>query len=237
MQWVEASKTTFEPSGSSFQRYHCWHAKQISLSLTHHSKLGFLLKHMPAEDFAQYIRLSKDWPWSGWPLIQITGIHWINGANETVEVGILPVWPLPSYNFRDWVENIDFSASKFENNCKRLHKYIAMHELGRTENQTFMDMATILAVMSVQMVVWWHGKCSMNRSVEIEVDVNGVKEPWLLMFKNQTHNHPTEIETIFGGAAIGGAIRDPLSGRSLRLPSHAYLSGAGDITAPSNSRW
>ena len=52
-------------------------------------------------------------------------------------------------------------------------------------------------------------------SVEIEVDVNGVKEPWLLMFKNETHNHPTEIEP-FGGAAtcIGGAIRDPLSGRS-----------------------
>ena len=43
-------------------------------------------------------------------------------------------------------------------------------------------------------------------SVEIEVDVNGVKEPWLLMFKNETHNHPTEIEP-FGGAAtcIGGA--------------------------------
>ena len=61
-------------------------------------------------------------------------------------------------------------------------------------------------------------------SVEIEVDVNGVKEPWLLMFKNETHNHPTEIEP-FGGAAtcIGGAIRDPLSGRSLRLPSHAYF--------------
>ena len=52
-------------------------------------------------------------------------------------------------------------------------------------------------------------------SIFIDVDVDGVIEPWLLMFKNETHNHPTEIEP-FGGAStcIGGAIRDPLSGRS-----------------------
>ncbi|MDE6149569.1 MAG: phosphoribosylformylglycinamidine synthase, partial [Ruminococcus sp.] len=52
-------------------------------------------------------------------------------------------------------------------------------------------------------------------SVKIKVDVDGVDEDWLLMFKNETHNHPTEIEP-FGGAAtcLGGAIRDPLSGRS-----------------------
>ena len=69
-------------------------------------------------------------------------------------------------------------------------------------------------------------------SVEIEVDVNSGKEPWLLMFKNETHNHPTEIEP-FGGAAtcIGGAIRDPLSGRSYVYQA-MRISGAGDITAP-----
>ena len=52
-------------------------------------------------------------------------------------------------------------------------------------------------------------------SVKITVDVDGKDEQWLLMFKNETHNHPTEIEP-FGGAAtcLGGAIRDPLSGRS-----------------------
>ena len=76
------------------------------------------------------------------------------------------------------------------------------------------------------MVVWmtWKWSDEINAcSVEIEVDVNGVKEPWLLMFKNETHNHPTEIEP-FGGAAtcIGGAIRDPLSGRSY-VYRHAYL--------------
>lgn len=69
-------------------------------------------------------------------------------------------------------------------------------------------------------------------SIEIEVDVNGKKEPWLLMFKNETHNHPTEIEP-FGGAAtcIGGAIRDPLSGRSYVYQA-MRITGAGDITAP-----
>ena len=49
----------------------------------------------------------------------------------------------------------------------------------------------------------------------MEADIDGEKEKWLVMFKNETHNHPTEIEP-FGGAAtcLGGAIRDPLSGRT-----------------------
>ena len=65
-------------------------------------------------------------------------------------------------------------------------------------------------------------------TVKIEVEVNGVKEPWLLLFKNETHNHPTEIEP-FGGAAtcIGGAIRDPLSGRSY-VYAAMRVTGAGN---------
>ena len=65
-------------------------------------------------------------------------------------------------------------------------------------------------------------------TVKIEVEVDGVVEPWLLLFKNETHNHPTEIEP-FGGAAtcIGGAIRDPLSGRS-------YVYGAMRVTGAAN---
>ena len=52
-------------------------------------------------------------------------------------------------------------------------------------------------------------------SIEAPVTIDGKTEPWLIQFKNETHNHPTEIEP-FGGAAtcLGGAIRDPLSGRS-----------------------
>ncbi|MBE6542482.1 MAG: phosphoribosylformylglycinamidine synthase [Ruminococcaceae bacterium] len=69
-------------------------------------------------------------------------------------------------------------------------------------------------------------------TVEIDVDVEGKTEKWLLLFKNETHNHPTEIEP-FGGAAtcIGGAIRDPLSGRSY-VYAAMRVTGAGDPTKP-----
>lgn len=65
-------------------------------------------------------------------------------------------------------------------------------------------------------------------SIEIEVDVDGNKEKWFLMFKNETHNHPTEIEP-FGGAhtCLGGAIRDPLSGRSYVYQA-MRITGAAD---------
>ncbi|MGN0595490.1 MAG: AIR synthase-related protein, partial [Hominimerdicola sp.] len=69
-------------------------------------------------------------------------------------------------------------------------------------------------------------------SVKIKVDVDGVDEDWLLMFKNETHNHPTEIEP-FGGAAtcLGGAIRDPLSGRSYVYQA-MRITGAGNPLVP-----
>ena len=69
-------------------------------------------------------------------------------------------------------------------------------------------------------------------SVKIKVDVDGTQEDWLLMFKNETHNHPTEIEP-FGGAAtcLGGAIRDPLSGRSYVYQA-MRVTGAGNPLVP-----
>lgn len=69
-------------------------------------------------------------------------------------------------------------------------------------------------------------------TVKIDVTVDGVTEPWLLLFKNETHNHPTEIEP-FGGAStcIGGAIRDPLSGRSY-VYGAMRVTGAADPTVP-----
>lgn len=65
-------------------------------------------------------------------------------------------------------------------------------------------------------------------SIEIDVDVDGKVEKWLLMFKNETHNHPTEMEP-FGGAStcLGGAIRDPLSGRSFVYQA-MRITGAAD---------
>ena len=68
-------------------------------------------------------------------------------------------------------------------------------------------------------------------SIFVNVEVDGQNETWLLQFKNETHNHPTEIEP-FGGAAtcLGGAIRDPLSGRAYVYQA-MRVTGAGDITA------
>ena len=119
---------------------------------------------------------------------------------------------------------------KFEDELlqKAYDEYLAVRkELGRTKPICLMDLATI-AVKHLKK----HGKLDrLDESeeinactVKIDVDVDGVTEPWLLLFKNETHNHPTEIEP-FGGAAtcIGGAIRDPLSGRS-------YVYGAMRVT-------
>ena len=104
-------------------------------------------------------------------------------------------------------------------------------ELGRVKAVTLMDIATI-AVKHLKR----EGKLDkLDESEEINactvminVEVNGEKEPWLLLFKNETHNHPTEIEP-FGGAAtcLGGCIRDPLSGR-------AYAYSAMRVTGAAN---
>jgi len=69
-------------------------------------------------------------------------------------------------------------------------------------------------------------------SIVVDIDVDGKKEPYLVMFKNETHNHPTEIEP-FGGAStcLGGAIRDPLSGRSYVYQA-MRITGCGDPRKP-----
>ncbi len=115
-------------------------------------------------------------------------------------------------------------------------EYLATRErLGRTKPKNLMDVAT-LAVRELRRT----GKLDrLDESeeinactVKIDVEVDGVSEPWLLLFKNETHNHPTEIEP-FGGAAtcIGGAIRDPLSGRSY-VYAAMRVTGAADPTRP-----
>ncbi len=127
---------------------------------------------------------------------------------------------------------------KFEDELlqKAYDDYISVRkELGRTKPVCLMDIAT-LAVKYLRK----HGKLDkLDESeeinactVKIDVDVDGKTEPWLLLFKNETHNHPTEIEP-FGGAAtcIGGAIRDPLSGRSY-VYGAMRVTGAADPTVP-----
>ncbi len=108
-------------------------------------------------------------------------------------------------------------------------------ELGRTRPVCLMDLATI-AVRSLKakgLLAKLDESEEINAcTVKIEVEADGKKEPWLLLFKNETHNHPTEIEP-FGGAAtcIGGAIRDPLSGRAY-VYGAMRVTGAADPTVP-----
>ncbi len=123
------------------------------------------------------------------------------------------------------IDNVTFEDELLQS---AYEEYIATRkELGRTNPICLMDLATVAVKYLKE-----NGKLpKLDESeeinactVKINVDVDGVSEPWLLLFKNETHNHPTEIEP-FGGAAtcIGGAIRDPLSGR-------AYVYGAMRVT-------
>lgn len=110
--------------------------------------------------------------------------------------------------------------------------YLAVRkEIGRKKPINLMDIATIGAKYLKKN--GYLDKLDESEeinacTVKMDVDVDGETQKWLLLFKNETHNHPTEIEP-FGGAAtcIGGAIRDPLSGRS-------YVYGAMRVTGAAN---
>ena len=110
------------------------------------------------------------------------------------------------------------------------------HELGRDNKPLcLMDIATLAAkkLKKDGILKDLDESEEINAcSVRIKVDVDGKDEDWLLMFKNETHNHPTEIEP-FGGAAtcLGGAIRDPLSGRSYVYQA-MRVTGASDPLLP-----
>ena len=115
-----------------------------------------------------------------------------------------------------------------------LHKI--RKELGREQKSLcLMELATIGARYLKKTGVLDNMEQSEENnacSIYVNVDVDGVEEKWLLQFKNETHNHPTEIEP-FGGAStcLGGAIRDPLSGRSYVYQA-MRVTGAGDIYKP-----
>ncbi|WOO87849.1 phosphoribosylformylglycinamidine synthase [Mollicutes bacterium LVI A0039] len=120
-----------------------------------------------------------------------------------------------------------------DDNVREVYEdYLAVRDLiGRTKPVTLMDVASLFGryVTTEGIVTDIEVSDEINAcSVYVDVDVDGKFEKWLMMFKNETHNHPTEIEP-FGGAAtcIGGAIRDPLSGRS-------YVYQAMRISGSSN---
>lgn len=140
--------------------------------------------------------------------------------------------------FETCLTSIEIQSDKFKEAIEAaLERYYAMRkECGREQKPvTLMDMATINGR--------WMRQQGLAKDVEVSEEINacsvfvdvehdGQTEKWLLQFKNETHNHPTEIEP-FGGAStcIGGAIRDPLSGRSYVYQA-MRISGCGDVLLP-----
>ncbi|MDC7241951.1 MAG: phosphoribosylformylglycinamidine synthase [Spirochaetales bacterium] len=152
--------------------------------------------------------------------IRVLDTYWSDHCRHTTFETEISDIVLPAGDFHGRLQNILDHYKSIRTLCGRDEKPL-----------TLMDLATIsgrrqrkeglLDDMEVSEEI---NACS----VRITVDVDGKPEPWLLMFKNETHNHPTEIEP-FGGAStcIGGAIRDPLSGRSYVYQA-MRITGASD---------
>ncbi len=138
--------------------------------------------------------------------------------------------------FETHLTSIDFSQSNIKDEIAKAYEiYQELKELTNRQERpmTLMEMASIQAKYQKQAGTLEDLEESeeVNAcSIEIDVDVDGVDERYLLMYKNETHNHPTEIEP-FGGAStcVGGAIRDPLSGRAY-VYQGVRITGAADIT-------
>ena len=135
--------------------------------------------------------------------------------------------------FLTTIDSVTFEDALLE---KAYQDYLAAREeIGRTKPVNLMDVGTIAAKLLKKrgMLQKLDESEEINAcTVKIKVTVDGEEQDWLLLFKNETHNHPTEIEP-FGGAAtcIGGAIRDPLSGRSY-VYAAMRVTGAGDPLVP-----
>ncbi len=135
--------------------------------------------------------------------------------------------------FLTTIDKITFEDTLLQKAYDRYLK--TREELGRTKPVNLMDIATLATryLKSVGKLDGLDESEEINAcTVKIDVECEGKTEKWLLLFKNETHNHPTEIEP-FGGAAtcIGGAIRDPLSGRSY-VYAAMRVTGAADPTVP-----
>lgn len=133
------------------------------------------------------------------------------------------------------IENVEFEAGPYSDMLKSVYEnYLESRKVvygEREKDVTLMDLATI-----AMKELGKSGKLEdldvsdeINAcSIAVNANIDGKPEKWLVMFKNETHNHPTEIEP-FGGAAtcLGGAIRDPLSGRSYVYQA-MRVTGSGD---------
>ena len=133
------------------------------------------------------------------------------------------------------IENVEFEEGRISHRIKEVYDdYLSTREelyKGKDKDICLMDIATIAMkkLKSQGLLNDLDESDEINAcSIVVEPEINGVKQKWLVMFKNETHNHPTEIEP-FGGAAtcLGGAIRDPLSGRSYVYQA-MRVTGSGD---------
>ena len=161
----------------------------------------------------------------------------IEKRNPTItEIRLIDTYWSDHCRHTTFLTNIDNVTidTKLEKVSKTYGRYLEIRkELYQNKNKpiTLMDVATIAAKKLKK--DGYLSKLDESEeinacSVKIKVKINGTDEDYLLMFKNETHNHPTEIEP-FGGAAtcLGGAIRDPLSGRSYVYQA-MRVTGAAD---------
>ena len=161
--------------------------------------------------------------------IRVLDTYWSDHCRHTTFETIIDDIKIENEEYRDIIE-------KTLGEYVKSREYVHGEKLGK-KPMTLMDLATVF------------GKEQRKRgelpdlevsdeinacSIYIDVPVKGKTEKWILQFKNETHNHPTEIEP-FGGAStcIGGAIRDPLSGRTFVYQA-VRISGSGDPTEKLN---
>lgn len=156
--------------------------------------------------------------------LRILDTYWSDHCRHTTFTTILEEIKIDDSFIKDEIESTLGMFHDIRRELGREHKPLCLMELA-TIGARYLRHKGLLDDMEVSEE---NNACS----VFIDVDVDGQMEKWLLQFKNETHNHPTEIEP-FGGAStcLGGAIRDPLSGRAYVYQA-MRVTGAGNIEAP-----
>ena len=159
------------------------------------------------------------------------------GRNPTItEIKMIDTYWSDHCRHTTFLTEIDSVKTESPLLQKAFDEYLAVRkELNRTKPVSLMDMGTIAAkyLRANGQLDKLDESDEINAcTVKITITVDGKDEDWLLLFKNETHNHPTEIEP-FGGAAtcVGGAIRDPLSGRAY-VYAAMRLTGSGNPLTP-----
>ncbi len=156
--------------------------------------------------------------------IKVLDTYWSDHCRHTTFETCLTSLEIKSDKFHDSIQAAFDLYCSLRNEAKRNEKPMTLMDMG-TINARILKQRGLANDVEVSKEI---NACS----VFVDVDVDGQIEKWLLQFKNETHNHPTEIEP-FGGAStcIGGAIRDPLSGRSYVYQA-MRISGCADVLAP-----